>query len=184
LAKYPDARISVLRTDGLGVCAARNRALDVAAGDVIAYLDDDNVMTPWWCKAVVWGFTQRPDATVLYGARIIDDVVRARREGEGAMPSIQFEPFDHQRLTDHNFADMNVLAHRSGLVEARFDETVSGYGDWDLFWRLTRDAPPLELPVLACHYTTESPDRLSDEAGVVRDRAAIRAKLHRLQAEA
>jgi predicted AlkP superfamily phosphohydrolase/phosphomutase len=180
LAKYDDTRLRVVRTDGVGVGAARNRALDVATGDAIVYVDDDNVMMPWWCKGVVWGFTQRPDANVLYGARVIDDVIRARNEGQGAMPSVQFEPFDHGRLTEHNFADMNVLAHRSGLAEARFDERLSSYGDWDLFWRLTLDAPPLELPVLACHYTTGSPGRLSDVAGDRRDRDEVRAKFHQI----
>jgi predicted AlkP superfamily phosphohydrolase/phosphomutase len=183
LAKFVDPRLRVVRTEGVGVCAARNHALDVATGDVVVYLDDDNVMTAWWCKAVVWAFTQRPGTQVLYGARIIDDIVRARREGQGALPSIQFEPFDLEVLTEHNFTDMNVLAHRAGLAEARFDESVSTYGDWDLFWRLTRADEPLELPVIACHYSTDGDDRLSDHPDDLRDRAAIRAKFKRLLAE-
>ncbi len=183
LAKYEaEPRVRTVRTDGLGVCRARNRGLAVATGEVIVYLDDDNLMTPWWCKAVVWAFTQRPDTQVLYGARIIDDIARARREGEGAMPSMQFEPYDFERLTRHNFTDINVLAHRSGLAEAHFDETLSTYGDWDVFWRLTRDAAPLELPVLACHYATDGGDRLSLHPHDARDRDALRAKFARLLA--
>ena len=180
LGKFDDARLRVMHTTGLGVCAARNRALDVATGEYVVYLDDDNLMTPWWCKAVVWGFAQRPDADVLYGARLIDDVARARREGEGSMPSVQFEPFDFDRLTQHNFMDMNVLAHRAALSEAHFDESVSSYGDWDIFWRLTRHVAPLELPVVACHYSTTGENRLSARPDDERDRAALRAKFARL----
>lgn len=183
LAKFDDERIRVVRTDGVGVCEARNLGLDTATGDVVAYLDDDNLMTTWWCKAVVWAFTQRPETHVLYGARIIDDIVRARREGDGAFPSMQFEAFDFERLTRHNFTDMNVLAHRAGLPEARFDESISTYGDWDLFWRLTRVSPPLELPVVACHYSTDGDDRLSVHPADRRDRDALRAKFARLLAE-
>jgi predicted AlkP superfamily phosphohydrolase/phosphomutase len=183
LDKLDDERVLRLRTDGLGVCAARNVALSAASGDVIVYLDDDNVMTPWWCKAVVWGFTQRPDANVLYGARLIDDVVRARHEGEGAMPSIQFEPFDFDVLTHHNFTDMNVLAHRAGLPEAIFDETIATYGDWDIFWRLTRSAPPLELPVIGCHYSTDGDGRLSHSATDLADREFLRDKFRKLLGE-
>jgi hypothetical protein len=77
-----------------------------------------------------------------------------------------------------------VLAHRAGLSEARFDESVSTYGDWDLFWRLTRSNAPVELPVLACHYSTEGTDRLSVHPNDLRDRAALRAKFTRLLDEA
>jgi hypothetical protein len=183
LAKFDDPRVRVVSGDGRGVGRARNLGLSVVGGDVVAYLDDDNLMMPWWCKGIVWGFTQRPDADVLYGARIIDDIVRARHEGEGAMPTIHFEPFDFDVLTRHNFTDMNVLAHRSGLPEASFDETVSTYGDWDMFWRLTRSKPPLELPVLACHYTTDGEDRLSLHPADLQDRDTLRAKFAALLAE-
>jgi glycosyltransferase involved in cell wall biosynthesis len=182
LAKIDDERLHVVRTEGVGVCAARNRGLDVANGEIVAYLDDDNIMTPWWCKAVVWGFSQRPDAEVLYGARLIDDVVRARHEGEGAAPTMQFEPFDFDVLTHDNFTDMNVIAHRAGLPEARFDESVATYGDWDLFWRLTRHGTPLELPVVACHYFTDGEARLSLRPDDLEHRDALRAKFARLLA--
>jgi glycosyltransferase involved in cell wall biosynthesis len=49
---------------------ARNAALDRATGDIIAYLDDDNVMHPSWLKAVAWAFDKRPNVDVLYGGII------------------------------------------------------------------------------------------------------------------
>jgi predicted AlkP superfamily phosphohydrolase/phosphomutase len=183
LAKFDDPRIVVVSADLGNAGAARNVALRAAAGDVVAYLDDDNLMLPWWCKAIVWGFTQRPHCDVLYGALVIDDIARARHEGEGAMPAIHFEPYDFDVLTQHNFTDMNVLAHRAGLPEAHFDESVHTYSDWDLFWRLTRSKPPLELPVLACHYTTDGDDRLSLDPDDLVYRDALRAKFARLLAE-
>jgi hypothetical protein len=180
LSKYDDDRVKVRRTTGVGECAARNRGLDAATGDVIVYLDDDNVLHPDWCKAVVWAFSQRPAVEVLYGARIIDDVQRATGREPGALPSVQFEPFDHEGLTRHNFADMGVMAHRSGLAEARFDESLRRYGDWDLFWRLTRHRPPLELPVLACYYSTEADNRMTRAGDTPEDVEQLRAKFARL----
>lgn len=176
LAKFDDERLVTLRTDGVRECAARNRGLAAATGEIIVYLDDDNVLHPDWCKAVVWAFTQRPDIDVLYGARIIDDVRRATGAGSGALPWLHFEPFDHDALTRNNFADMGVIAHRAGLREATFDESLRRYGDWDLLWRLTRDRAPLELPVVACYYSTEAEGRMTRDGDTPEDTDRLRAK--------
>jgi predicted AlkP superfamily phosphohydrolase/phosphomutase len=175
LGTVTDPRIRVLRSPGLGCAAARNLALDAARGDVIAYLDDDNTFDRLWCKALAWAFGQRPDVDVLYGARLIDDIDRVRRVGSGAMPTIQFEPFDRAALERGNIADMGVIAHRAGLSHGRFDPSLDAHADWDLLLRLTEDALPLELPVIACHYTSDAPGRLSD--GDISDLDRVRARL-------
>lgn len=175
LGTITDPRIRVLRSPGLGCAAARNLALDAARGDVVAYLDDDNTLDPLWCKALAWAFGQRPDVDVLYGARIIDDIDRVLHNGSGAMPTIHFEPFDRAALERGNIADMGVLAHRNGLAAGRFDTSLDAHADWDLLLRLTEHTTPLELPVVACHYTSDAPGRLSD--GDVSDRERVRAKL-------
>jgi len=98
----------------------------------------------------------------VQGARLIDDFERVHdSDTAGGAPWIQFEPFDRGVLQRSNTADMGVIAHRAGLDEALFDETLSRFGDWDLFVRLTAEADPLELPVLAIAYTTDGTDRLS-----------------------
>jgi hypothetical protein len=163
-----DDRIRVLRTEGdgagggSGVAAARNRALDELTGDVVVYLDDDNQLDPLWLKAVVWAFQQRPDVEVLYGARLIDDLDRVSRVGERHLPVVQLEAFDRARLEQGNMADMGVLAHRSNLPGVRFDPQFHMHADWDLLLQLTDGRMPLMLPVVACYYTSDAPDRLSD----------------------
>jgi hypothetical protein len=168
-------RLYALRTDGVGAAAARNAGLDAAVGDVVVYLDDDNMLDPLWLKAVVWAFTQHPEVDVLYGARLIDDIARVLGTGVGAFPTIQFEPFDRRTLERANTVDMGVLAHRSGLAEARFDPELITHADWDLFLRLTENRSLLELPVVACYYVSDSPNRLSDLERCDADR--VRAKL-------
>jgi hypothetical protein len=71
---------------------------------------------------------------------------------------------------------MGCIAHRAKLAEARFDETLREMGDWDLFLRLTRDAPPMALPAIACFYTTDAPNRLSHGPTYESDRATVRRK--------
>jgi hypothetical protein len=161
LARLADPRIRSYRCDGRGACAARNVALANLTGEIVAYLDDDNIMHPHWLKSVAWAFTQRPETNVLYGAFLIDDVARVDPRKHGELPRLFFRPYNHHDVTVDNIADASCIAHRAGLAEARFDETLREMGDWDLLLRLTRDAPPLALPAIACLYTTDAPNRLS-----------------------
>jgi hypothetical protein len=179
LAGVAGDRVRCFRHHGAGACAARNVALAQVRGDLIAYLDDDNMMHPAWLKAVVWGFEQRPEANVLYGGYVVDDAWRINRKRSGDLPRLFFLPYDHHQVARRSVADMGCIAHRAGLPEAHFDESLREMGDWDLFLRLTRTAPPLALPAIACFYTTDAPHRLSHGPTFGADVAAVRAKNRR-----
>ena len=177
---YDDERIRRFTTPHVGASGARNRALDEVRGEVVAYLDSDNRLDGDWLKAVVWAFSVHPDATVLYGARVIDHPERVYGPDVGPFPVVQFEPFDRAALEEGNFADMGVIAHRHGLG-VRFDADLRWYGDWDLFLQLTTDGAPLELPAVAVYYATTPDDRMTPVPGQPRD-PAIEADLRRVQA--
>jgi glycosyltransferase involved in cell wall biosynthesis len=174
-----EKKLRTMRISPSGVCAARNHALRAARGSYISYLDDDNTMHRLWLKAVVWAFSQRPDVDVLYGGIIIDDKLRINRKSRGALPAYYLNSFDRQRLVSDNLADIGVIAHRSGIAEAYFDESLREMGDWDLLVRLTRSKPPLVLPVLACFYSTEEADRLSGGPTFEADAARVREKANK-----
>jgi hypothetical protein len=133
-------------------------------------------MHPYWLKSVVWGFEQRPEATILYGGFVVDDTARIDQKGRGDLPQLYFFPYDHQDIAHNNIADMGCIAHRAGLPEGHFDENLREMGDWDLFLRLTRKAPPLALPAIACFYGTDAPNRLSHGPTFAADSLAVRAK--------
>ncbi len=159
LSGIEDPRVHTLRTEGVGVCAARNAGLDAAGGDLIAYLDDDNRFDPQWLKAVVLTFIALPERSVCYGARVFDDEGRVLDGASSGRPGIQFVEWDPEAIRDHNFVDMNVLAHRRSAV--RFDEALSHLGDWDLLLRLVPDAKPVEVPAIAVYYRTDVAGRMS-----------------------
>ena len=171
--KVGDDRIVLVEAEHGGVCRARNIALERVTGDLVTYLDDDNRLDPGWLHAVVWAFRNHPDVDVLYGARVIDDARRVMGEGHGGMPMLQFVPFDRAGLEYANFADIGVIAHRSGLPQ-RFDESLVECGDWDFFLALTEHADPLALPAIAFYYRTDLADRLTGSAPGDTDR--VRAK--------
>jgi glycosyltransferase involved in cell wall biosynthesis len=162
LSELGDDRLRAIRISQGGVCAARNQGLAVAKGAIIAYLDDDNAMHRLWLKSVAWAFSQRPDVDVVYGGIMVDDFGRLAGESAPRLPSFRLNPFDEARLREYNLADIGAIAHRK-LADVCFDESLQGFGDWDLLFRLTRAKAPLVLPVLACYYTTSAPNRLSEQ---------------------
>ncbi|WP_284946556.1 glycosyltransferase [Acidisoma cladoniae] len=178
LAGLADSRIRALRTTGVGTSAARNIGLEAARGTIITHLDDDNLMDPLWLRGVAWGFDRWPDTELLYGARIIED--GAARDGvpSGAMPALEWLPFDRKRLEQSNYIDMNVLAHRAGLPEARFDPALRSSIEWDMLLRLTATRAPLELPVIACLYSNYAPNRLSDRLTYLQENRIVRSRIH------
>jgi predicted AlkP superfamily phosphohydrolase/phosphomutase len=160
LEDLDDPRIRPLASHGVGVCAARNLALNAANGDLIAYLDDDNRFDRQWLKAVALTFNARPETRVCYGARVYDDEGREHGGESSARPGVQFVGWDRRAIREGNFVDMSSLAHRRGKV--RFDESLSHLGDWDLLLRLAEEEGPVEVPTIASYYRTDAPQRITN----------------------
>jgi glycosyltransferase involved in cell wall biosynthesis len=58
LATRHDPQVRSVRLDRPGLCQARNRALQVAAGSVVVFLDDDALPRPGWLQAIVEPFDE------------------------------------------------------------------------------------------------------------------------------
>ena len=165
-----DPRIRVLDGPRRGPCAARNAGLAAATGDVVAYLDDDNVLLDHWLGAVAWAFERHPGVDVLYGGAI-------RELPWTSFPDVHLMDWDRRAVEQNNIADMGQMAHRRDLPEARFDEDLRYAGDWDLLVRLTAERAPLVLPVVGMAYTQDASDRLTDEPGNREGTDRVRAKI-------
>jgi hypothetical protein len=173
-----DERIRYRRIGHAGSPAARNVGLANATGEIVCYLDDDNVMHRGWLKSVAWAFSCWPQTEVLYGARIIEDAMAQGATRSEQLPSISFDPWDRRRLESSNYIDQNVIAHRAGLPEAHFDEALPMCQDWELMLRLTARRRPLELPAVSCFYGTTAPHRGSDQPDQLDAIHRVRARAH------
>jgi len=65
-----DERIVVIRQSNGGVSAARNAGLDRATGEVVAFLDPDDIVAPDWLAKLADGIR---DVDLVWGGMTVDD---------------------------------------------------------------------------------------------------------------
>lgn len=133
LAEYGDA-VRVLNTGGIGVYAARQRALDHITTDWFFNLDADNLLAPDFIarmRDAAARVATQPDVAFLY-----PDM---RRIGCGQDSLKSAEAFDAQRLKRRNYLDMNALFRTATARRVGFDPQFNdGQGDYDFFLGVAR----------------------------------------------
>jgi hypothetical protein len=164
LADVEDERILTVDGPRRGLGAARNAGLDAATGEVVCYLDDDNVMHPRWLQAVAHLFYTREDVDVAYGVTLAEQRVPDPSDPADWWPTFWQLPWSREKLLEQNVADAGALAHRRELAEARFDEQLPTGEDWDLLIRLTAERPALAVPAVSHAYTLSIEGRMSRQA--------------------
>lgn len=60
--------VDYVREPRPGLSHARNRALRAAAGEIVAWIDDDEIADPHWLAEVARAFAEHPEADVVTGA--------------------------------------------------------------------------------------------------------------------
>lgn len=176
LAHIDDAGVVVVDGPRRGLGAARNAGLDRARGEVVCYLDDDNVMHPAWLRAVAYVFLARPEMDVAYGVTLAEHRRAGLVKGDDWWPSPWQLPWSRETLLEQNVTDAGALAHSRDLPQARFDEGLDTGEDWDLLLRLTESRDALAIPAISHAYTLEGPDRMSHAPGHVDGLSQIRRK--------
>ena len=138
-----DTRIRHLPGPHAERCVARNRALAVARGDLVAFLDTDDRWHPEKLARQVAALEGTPVAGFCYTvARFVDaeDQPLPIRKPPVALAGNLFSALLHG-----NFVILaSVVARRKLVMDVGgFDETlaVCGCEDWDLWIRLARERP-------------------------------------------
>ena len=143
LARQSDRRVRVITVGrNRGACAARNRGIEEARGELLCFLDSDDIYLPDKLEVVSTLFGGRPDLDVLVDSFVCHKGVgpkrRAKRKlnppglGGSAFRSALFE----RRIAKATSA---LSVRRRALVEVgSFDERLRRRQDLDLVLRLSR----------------------------------------------
>lgn len=155
VARHPEVRYVLERRAGLNF--ARNRALHEAAGDLLAYVDDDVVVDPGWLRGLVAAWSEDPDVGLITGqvlplelatpAQVLFEQRGGFRRGfrrtrcRGARPDDPLFPCTASFLgTGANMAvDRHAVLALRGFDTALDTGTpLPGGGDIDIYYRLVR----------------------------------------------
>jgi hypothetical protein len=142
---FADPRTSVHAQANGGLPAARNAGIRRARGDVVCFLDADDLLLPHYLRTVRETFAAHPDAAVVYGdawtfsertrrvrKRTTTYFVRPPRPAPATADGMFAE------LIRRNFMIIPVAVRRTVIVAAgMFDEAMTSAEDWDMWLRLS-----------------------------------------------
>ena len=163
-AMFDDPRVRVIPCEGAsGPGPARNRGIEAARGEYVAFLDDDDLWLPDKLTVSVQALQEHPEAGVVFHrtGRPGEDVAADNGQLVHSQPAQMFAT----RQTPH--VD-SVMIRRELLDEVRFSEDLPAAAEVDLFLRLAKISPFVELDATYAlfHPSPDAPSRVSVEARI------------------
>jgi cellulose synthase/poly-beta-1,6-N-acetylglucosamine synthase-like glycosyltransferase len=143
ISHYP---VRVLETNGEGAYAARNRGIQVAKGEIVAFTDSDCVVDKGWLKNLVECYSN--DRVGGAGGRVLtfkSDRLVGTFQGLGpqeifdAPKQVQLGVQNTSRFLSTGLGSGNMSFRLSVLKEVNgFSEDMTKCGDYELCWRIQR----------------------------------------------
>lgn len=153
--KISTIKLIELKENG-GVSKARNAGLAIAKGEIIAYLDSDNMWDSDFLLVMVNMLLDNPWAKSAYcGDRIwqhYHDTTNSEQTSE--ITSIRLGHFNKSLIENRNYIDLNVFVHWYEIYETLggFREDMRRLVDWELIVRYTHFSPPKFIPAILVNY--------------------------------
>lgn len=170
-----DARFRYVRQDNRGTPGAtRNLGLRHATGELVAFLDDDDLWTPEKLVEQVAILDAEPDVALVFTQ------VQRFGAGDGIWPEATLpRRFDLNTLVRRNVIPCSsVLVRRAALDRAGpFDEVLRFGEDFELWLRIARHAPLRFHPEVRVRYRVQATGLSKnltaelDALGIIFDRA-------------
>ncbi|OGG19706.1 hypothetical protein A2721_00950 [Candidatus Gottesmanbacteria bacterium RIFCSPHIGHO2_01_FULL_47_48] len=136
LKQFTDERVVVQSlSENKKPAGARNEGIKLAKGDIIAFLDSDNVWFPNYLEVMVQELTDY--YVMIYASQNMLLVGGDKHEMNVIGRAVRDFPYNPKAMTRDNSIDINCAVLRKSLLNdiGLFDETLKSLEDWDLFAR-------------------------------------------------
>jgi glycosyltransferase involved in cell wall biosynthesis len=154
IAPLSDPRVRLCRNEQpSGVSAARNRGIDTARGEWIAFCDDDDLWSPDKLEAQLTAANHARAHWAYTGDVTVDHRLRVLSGGPPPEPDAVMRLLP--RWNPVASGGSNVIVRSDALrVAGGFDPTLRRTEDWDLWIRLARAGPPacVSRPLVAYRF--------------------------------
>jgi glycosyltransferase involved in cell wall biosynthesis len=181
LREINDPRLNVFSYPNAGQAVSRNRGIELARGEYIAFLDADDLWTPDKLETQLKALQENPQAAVAYSwTDYIDESGQFVQSGR----HITINGDVYAALLVNNFLEngSNVLIRQQALTEVGgFEASLPPAEDWDLWLRLAKCYHFVAVPAPQVLYrvspTSSSSNLAKQEIQCLRviDRAFARA---------
>jgi glycosyltransferase involved in cell wall biosynthesis len=167
-------RISLVVEGDAGQADAVNRALSRARGEIVGWVNSDDLLRPGAIQAAVEAFRADPGALWLHGrCDIVDEEDRMIRRPVAAYKDFRARHHRFDRLLVENYVSQMTVFWRRSLQDqvGLLDPSLRYTFDYDLWLRFARVAPPLWLDrtLAAFRWHVSSKSGSSFEAQFVED---------------
>jgi Glycosyl transferase family 2 len=157
-----DRRVRVIRTDeSVGPCDARNRGLEVAEGELVAFCDDDDAWFAGVGPVVVDFLDAHPEVVAASSWHVV-----LHRDSGGAAVFRGPLEYGTDQLLWQNFVALPFAVVRRGALsfDIRFDPALPTGEDWDLWLRCSQEGLVRTVPHVGYLYTQHGGSRVTRTA--------------------
>lgn len=146
-----------------GQSHAINKGFARARGDVLTWLNSDDVFLPGALSAVAECFDRYPKIDLVYGDFVYTDLKGAVLRRRKVFPKISY---DH--LVFHDYLGQPAVFFRKSLFEkvGAIDESLTYGMDWELFLRMWKVADTMHVPRVLATYRLHESAKGSAEDGM------------------
>lgn len=155
LRSMADPRLHLTSEPDRGQSHAINKGLARAGGDVVAWLNSDDLYADGALAAVAEAFAAHPEAQWLIGrCDVIDDQDREIRPAVTRYKDRTLRRYAYRRLLRENFISQPAVFWRRsfGQQVGPLDESLHYTMDYDLWLRMGKVAEPLFVDRVLAHF--------------------------------
>ena len=144
----------IITGENNGCPAARNRGILESHGEIICYLDSDNLWDKDYLAATVGAYVELPDADCIYSAQM------RYKDYDSNPERFLFGSLNKSLLHNVNFIDVNSLTHKRHILNdiIGFDGTLTREEDWDFVLRINSRYKIYSIPFLQSKYFLDVAD--------------------------